>query len=109
MPTCSGRRTLSGEYRTKSTRRRRRRRLPQEPKAKIAADVAAKRAELEARREKLEDHIQAMNSGLKSEIRELNFRLELAGLTARSGIATGIDNLHRQVNHYNDELERLLS
>jgi uncharacterized membrane protein len=77
-------------------------------KAKIAADLAAKRAELEARREKLEDHIQAMNSGLKSEIRELNFRLELAGLTARSGIATGIDHLHRQLNHYNDELENLV-
>ena len=77
-------------------------------KAKIAADVAAKRAELEARREKLEDHIQAMNSSVKSEIRELNFRLELAGLTARSGIATSIDNLHRQLNHYNDELETLI-
>jgi uncharacterized membrane protein len=77
-------------------------------KAKIAADVAAKRAELEARREKLEDHIQAMNSDLKSEIRELNFRLELAGLAARSGIATSIDNLHRQLNHYSDELETLI-
>ena len=52
-------------------------------KTKIVADVAAKRAELEARREKLEDHIKAMNSGLKSEIREMNFRLELAGLTAK--------------------------
>ena len=77
-------------------------------KTKIAADVAAKRAELEARREKLEDHIQAMNSGLKSEIREMNFRLELAGLTAKSGIATSIDHLHRQLNHYNDELENLI-
>ena len=70
--------------------------------------MAARRAELDARREKLEDHIQAINSGLKSEIRELNFRLELAGLTARSGIATSIDNLHRQLNHYNDELENLI-
>ena len=77
-------------------------------KARIAADVAAKRAELEARREKLEDHIQAMNSGLKSEIRELNFRLELAGLAAKSGIATSIDHLHRQLNHYNDQLETLV-
>ena len=77
-------------------------------KAKIAADVAARQAELDARREKLEDHIQAINSGLKSEIREMNFRLELAGLTARSGIATSIDNLHRQLNHYNDELENLI-
>ena len=77
-------------------------------KARIAADVAAKRAELEVRREKLEDHIQTMNSGLKSEIRELNFRLELAGLAAKSGIATSIDNLHRQLNHYNDELETLI-
>ncbi len=77
-------------------------------KAQIVADVAAKRAELEARREKLEDHIQAMNSGLKFEIRELNFRLELAGLAAKSGIATSIDGLHRHLNHYNDELETLI-
>jgi uncharacterized membrane protein len=77
-------------------------------KTKITADVAAKRAELEARREKLEDQIQAMSSSVKSEIRELNFRLELAGLTARSGIATSIDHLHRQLNHYNDELETLI-
>ena len=77
-------------------------------KNKIAADVAAKRAELEARREKLEDHIQEMNSGLKSDIREMKVRLELAGLTARAGIATGIDHLHRQLNHYNDELENLI-
>jgi len=77
-------------------------------KTKIAADVAVKRAELEARREKLEDHIQAMNSSLKSEIRELNFRLELAGLSARSGIATSVDHLHRQLNRYNDELETLM-
>jgi uncharacterized membrane protein len=77
-------------------------------KIKIEADLATKRAELEARREKLEEHIKEMNSGLKSDIREMNFRLELAGLTARSGIATGIDNLHRQLNHYNDELENLI-
>jgi ElaB/YqjD/DUF883 family membrane-anchored ribosome-binding protein len=77
-------------------------------KSKIEADLAAKRAELEARREKLEDHIKAMNSGLKSDIREMNFRLELAGLTARAGIATGIDHLHRQLNHYNEELENLI-
>jgi hypothetical protein len=77
-------------------------------KIKIAADLAAKRTELQARREKLEDHIKVMNSGLKSEIREMNFRLESAGLTARAGIATGIDHLHRQLNHYNDELENLI-
>jgi uncharacterized membrane protein len=77
-------------------------------KIKIEADLATKRAELEARREKLEEHIKEMNSGLKSDIREMNFRLELAGLTARSGIATGIDHLHRQLNHYNDELENLI-
>ena len=34
-------------------------------KTRIAADLAAKRAELEARREKLEDHIKEMNSGLQ--------------------------------------------
>lgn len=77
-------------------------------KIKIAADVAAKRAELEATREKVEEHIKAMNSGLRSEIREMNFRLELAGLSARAGIATGIDHLHRQLNHFNDELEDLI-
>jgi uncharacterized membrane protein len=77
-------------------------------KIKIAADLAAKRAELEARRERLEDHIKAVNFGLKADIREMNFRLELAGLTARAGIATGIDNLHRQLNHLNDELENLI-
>jgi uncharacterized membrane protein len=77
-------------------------------KIKIEVDVAAKRAELEARREKLEDDIKEMNSGLKSDIREMKFRLELAGLTARAGIATGIDHLHRQLNHYNDELENLI-
>jgi uncharacterized membrane protein len=77
-------------------------------KIKIEAELAAKRAELEAGREKLEDHVKEMKSSLKSDIREMNFRLELAGLTARSGIATGIDNLHRQLNHYNDELENLI-
>jgi len=77
-------------------------------KIKIEADVAAKRAELEARREKLEDHIKSMNSGLKSDIREMAFRLELAGLTTRAGIAAGIDHLHRQLNHFNDELENLI-
>ena len=77
-------------------------------KAKIDADVAAKRAELEALREKLEDRIKAANSDLKSEIREMNFRLELAGLRAKSGIAEAIDDLHRQLNHYEDELEDLI-
>ncbi len=75
---------------------------------KIAADLATKRAELEDTREKVEDHIKAMNSGLQADIREMNFRLELAGLTARTGIAAGIDHLHRQLNHYNDELENLI-
>jgi len=77
-------------------------------KIRIAADLAVKRAELEVRREKLEHHIREMNSGLKGDIREMNFRLELAGLTARAGIATGIDHLHRQLNHYNDELENVI-
>jgi len=77
-------------------------------KAKIDADVAAKRAELEAVREKLEHRIKAANSDLKSEIREMNFRLELAGLRAKSGIAEAIDDLHRQLNHYEDELEDLI-
>ena len=77
-------------------------------KSKIEADVAAKRAELEALREKLEDRFKAMNTDLKSEIRDMNFRFELAGLRARSEIGTAIDNLHRQLNHYNDELEDLI-
>jgi hypothetical protein len=77
-------------------------------KNRIEADVAAKRAELEALQEKLEDQIKAMNTDLKSEIRDMNFRLELAGLTARSGIGTAIDHLHRQLNHYTDELEDLI-
>ncbi|HUJ30847.1 MAG TPA: DUF1269 domain-containing protein [Candidatus Acidoferrum sp.] len=77
-------------------------------KAKIEADVAGRRAELEALREKLEDRIKAANADLKSEIREMNFRMELAGLRARSGIAEAIDDLHRQLNRYNDELEDLI-
>lgn len=77
-------------------------------KTRIASDLTAKRAELEARREKLEDHIKEMNSGLQSDIRDMNFRLELAGLKARFSLAAGIDHLHRQLNHYNDELENLI-
>ncbi len=77
-------------------------------KINIEADLASKRAELEARREKLEDRIKEMNSDLKSEIREMNFRLDLAGRTAKEGIATGIDHLRRQLNYYNDELENLV-
>ena len=38
----------------------------------------------------------------------MNFRLELAGLRARSGIAEAIDDLHRQLNYCNDELEDLI-
>jgi len=77
-------------------------------RVKMGADLAAKRAELEAARENVEEHIKAMNSGLRSQIREMNFRLELAGLSARGGIATGIDQLHRRLNHYNDELENFI-
>lgn len=77
-------------------------------KSKIEADVAANRAELQALREKLEGQITAISNDLKSEIREMNFRLELAGLNARSGIAASIDNLHRQLNHYTEELEDLI-
>lgn len=77
-------------------------------KIRTEADLDAKRAELEASREKVEEHIKALNSGLRSEIREMNFRLELAGHSARAGIATSIDHLHRQLNHYSDELENLI-
>lgn len=75
---------------------------------KIASDLTAKRAELEARRARMEDHIKEMNSGLQSDIRDMNVRLELAGLKAKSSLAAGIDQLHRQLNHYNDELEILI-
>jgi uncharacterized membrane protein len=77
-------------------------------KAKIDADVASKRADLEARQEKLRDRIKAVNAGIESEIREMSFRLELAGLSTRSAIARGIDRLHRQLNHYDDALETLI-
>lgn len=81
---------------------------PAAEKSRIDADVAAKRAELEALRQRLEDRIKLMNAELRSEIREMNFRLELAGFKARTGIATSIDHLHRQLNHYEDELEDLV-
>lgn len=77
-------------------------------KTKIEADVAAKRAELWAVQAKLEDQIKEMNADLKSEVRELNFRWELAGLKARFGIATAINHLHRQLNNYHEELEDLI-
>lgn len=77
-------------------------------KSRIDADVAAKRAGLEALRQRLEDRIKLMNAELRSEIREMNFRLELAGFRTRTGIATSIDHLHRQLNHYEDELEDLV-
>ena len=38
----------------------------------------------------------------------MNFRLELAGLQARSAIAASIDQLHRQLDHDADELEDLI-
>jgi uncharacterized membrane protein len=76
-------------------------------KTKIEADIAGKRAELEVLREKLEDRLKAANGDLKSEIGEMNFRMELAGLRARTGIAAAIDHLHRQLSRYNDELEDL--
>jgi uncharacterized membrane protein len=77
-------------------------------KTKIEADVAAKRAELEVRRERLEERIETMNTDFKSEIREMNFRLGVDGLNAASAIAAGIDHLHRQLNRYTDELEDLI-
>jgi uncharacterized membrane protein len=77
-------------------------------KLRMEVDVAARRADLEVRRERLEEHIKAVNAGLKADIQEMTFRLELAGLRARSGIAAGIDSLERQLNHYNDELENLI-
>ena len=77
-------------------------------KTKIEAEMAAKRAELEIRREKLEERIRAMNTELKSEIREMNFRLEMAGLNTRAGIAAGVHHLHSQLNRYSDELEELV-
>lgn len=78
-------------------------------KTKIEADVAAKRSELEVTRERLEERIKTANTDLKSEIREMKFRLGVAGLNATSGIAAGIDQLHRQLNRYTDELENLMA
>jgi uncharacterized membrane protein/ElaB/YqjD/DUF883 family membrane-anchored ribosome-binding protein len=77
-------------------------------KAKIDASIAAKREELEARREKLENQIKDMNSDLNAEIREMNFRLELAGLAAKDSIAATVDRLHRQLNTLNDDVENLI-
>jgi uncharacterized membrane protein len=78
-------------------------------KTKIEAEVAAKRSELNATRERLEERIKTVNTDLKSEIREMKFRLGVAGLNATSGIAAGIDQLHRQLNRYTDELENLMA
>lgn len=77
-------------------------------RAKIDADVAAKRSDLEARQEKLRDHIKTANASIESDIRELNFRLELAGLSTRAAITRGIDHLHSQLNHYSDTVETLI-
>lgn len=77
-------------------------------KAKIEAEIAADRAELDFRREKLEDHIKATSSDLKSEIREMKFRLDLAGLAAKTGISSSLDTLHRQMNHLNDETQQII-
>ena len=77
-------------------------------KIKIEADVAVKRAQLEAARENLRDRLQAMNSGVRRDIREVNFQLESTGLSTGSGIATNADKLHRRLNHFSDELETLI-
>lgn len=80
----------------------------QEEKTKIETEIAADRAELDFRREKLEDHVKAFISDLKSDIREMNVRLEFAGLTAKAGMASSLDNLHRQMNRLNDELQKII-
>lgn len=77
-------------------------------KAKIDTDVAVKRANLDAKQEKLRDHIKTVDAGLESDIREMKFRLELAGLNTRSSLARGIDHLHGQLDHYGDALETLI-
>jgi len=76
-------------------------------KLKIEAELIAARSELEAKREMVAAHIKEMNFALKSDIREARFRLELAGRTAKEGIATSIDHLYRQINRHNRELESL--
>ncbi|HXX15636.1 MAG TPA: DUF1269 domain-containing protein [Candidatus Eremiobacteraceae bacterium] len=80
----------------------------QAEKAKLDTEIAADRAELDFKREKLEDHIKAISSDLKSDIRETKFRLELAGLAAKDGIASSLDSLHRLTNHLNDELQQII-
>lgn len=77
-------------------------------KAQIEASIAAKREELQARRQKLEDHLKAMNSDLSADIREMNFRFELAGLAAKDATAATIDHLQRQLNSFTDDLENLI-
>ena len=77
-------------------------------KARLDAEIAADRAELDFKREKLEDHIKAIGSDLKSDIRETKFRLELAGLAAKDGIASSLDHLHRQMNRLNDDLQEII-
>jgi uncharacterized membrane protein len=75
-------------------------------KAKLEAEIAAKRAEMDALADKMQERIKTMSNDIKSEVREMNFRFELAGLRAKEGIGSAIDDLHRQLNHYNDELEQ---
>jgi len=81
----------------------------QAEKAKLDAEIAADRAELDFKREKLEDHIKAISSDLKSDIRETKFRLELAGLAAKDGIASSLDALHRLMNQLNDDLQKIIA
>jgi len=81
----------------------------QAEKAKLEAEIAADRAELDFKREKLEDHIKVISSDLKSDIRETKFKLELAGLAAKDGIASSLDALHRLMNHLNDELQQIIA
>jgi uncharacterized membrane protein len=80
----------------------------QAEKAKLDAEIAVDRAELDFKREKLGDHIKAISSDLKSDIHETKFRLELAGVAAKDGIASSLDSLHRLTNHLNDELQQII-
>jgi len=80
----------------------------QAERLKIEGEVATARAELDFKREKLEDYMKMAISDLKSDVREMQSRLELTGRAAKDGIASSLDNVHRQMNHLNDELQQII-
>jgi ElaB/YqjD/DUF883 family membrane-anchored ribosome-binding protein len=74
----------------------------------LEEELVAKRSELQIVRDKVVDHIEAMNADLYAEIREMNARLALAGRAAKPQIADCIDHLQRELDELTDELEKLI-